>query len=147
MTTLGTRETVRDALVTLFTDNGAWQAGFGHEPTAGEADGQSPLFVITSFGTHGRNVLNTAPTTYRFQFSSYVLVGDPEDPSSWGAAEAEDKLDELDREVREIVRDNTPDGSYGIELEGPSRPSYAMMGGEVYRVEDYVILAEWDIGT
>lgn len=144
MTTYTSRETVRDALVTLFTADGTWQSVLGYEPKT--LDGLSPVLTIISAGTDYDELSGGVnPTEFRFRARSYILVEDQNAPSSWGPAQAEDKLDELEKIAREIIRDNAPTGSYGMSREeGFSSPSWIAEKSLLYRFEDVFIIAHID---
>jgi len=144
MTTFITRETVRDAFVTLFTTSAKWQLVFGYMPSESEVAGQSPFLVIRSGGTlQSMNTYNANPTTYRITFRNFVLCEDEQTE-----AQAEDKLDELDTTFRQIIRDNCGSiaGANYIRFEdAPSTTGYAFVG-KWYRTEDWTVLAHYVTG-
>ncbi len=144
MTTYTSRETVRDALQVIFDADATWQDVFGYEPKT--LGGHTPVMTITSAGTDYEELsAGVNPTDFRFRLRSYVLVEDQNDPDAWGPDEAEDKLDEIDKLTREVIRDNTPTGSYGISREdGFSSPSWIAEKGLLYRFEDVFVIAHID---
>lgn len=149
MTTLLSRKTARDALVALFTAQDLWEGGvFGYVPKDSAVKGKSPVMFITSFGTDqtmaGRN-LN--PATYTFTVWSMVLSSTPDESQTESLAE--DDLDNLDRVVRQVVRDNS--GALGSNLilgfsDGRSRTFFLPIGGEKYIVEQFQITVK-DYGS
>ena len=143
MTTFVTRKTAREAVAALFRANGTWQTVYDHEPR--DLAGESPVLTIRSGGTLTSNMFNASPTAFLFVLTNYVLVTDG---ATWGPDDAEDKLDELDREIREIVRDNTPAGCDYIELdESASVTAYVEdEGGHIYRTETFTLRAELATG-
>jgi len=148
VTTLVTRETIRDGLVTLATATGKWQAVYGYVPKDNAVRGQSPFLVILSLGTlqsmesEGKN-----PAEYSLSVMSHVLMNDK---GSWTEANAEDKLDELDKVLRQLIRDNASGSSYCDAftfLASPSQTDFVMIGGEQYRTEARVIIGHHYSGS
>lgn len=149
MTTFQTREAVRDELVSLFQTNGSWQVVYGHFPSVAETEGKTPILVIRSRGTSqvfaGEH---TNPAQYRFLISSFVLAYSEDD--SWTSANAEDKLDELDKVVRQVIRDNAGGGTYADNFlfeEGFSDVSDIVIEGLPYIVETRVLVATLSRGA
>ena len=146
MTTYVNRKTARAALKTLFVSNGNWQAVY--EATPNTFDRQTPVLVLRSGGTRQLMQYATDPATFRIEYRTYVLYEDPNAPDDYGDEECEDKLDDLDKEMREVVRDNTPSGADAIELgEGFTETGYEMVDGVVYRWEEGVILVQLAVGV
>ena len=144
MTTFQSREAVRDELGTLFTSAGNWQEVYNHFPSVDEMKGKTPILIIRSRGTDQDMAnLNTNPATYRFLLSSWVLAFS--DSDSWTSANAEDKLDELDKVLRQVIRDNAGGGSnadlYRFEA-GLSQVDDVIIEGMPYIVETRAILAD-----
>lgn len=149
MTTFVTRETARDALVTLFTADGTWQAVFGYLPADSELDGQSPSLTIRSGGTQQEMAsLHVNPTAYRFLLRSLVLSNDG---ASWTESDCEDKLDELDRQMRQVIRDNADlsTGSDYLRFDGSSSTTgYSLIGdGVLWRWEERSLFAHYAVGA
>jgi hypothetical protein len=142
MTTFSSRELVRDELVVLFVANGSWQEVYGYFPSVSEMEGKTPILIIRSRGTEQDMAgLDTNPAVYRFLLSSWVLAYSESD--SWTSANAEDKLDELDKTVRQIIRDNAGSLTNGdvIRFEaGQSQVDDMIIEGLPYIVETRAIL-------
>ena len=145
MTTFQTRELIRDDLVTLFTANGSWQSVYGYFPGTNEMKGKTPVLVIRSRGT-SQDMAGavTNPTAYRFVLSSFVLAYSENSADNWTSDDAEDKLDELDKVLRQVIRDNAGGGSYADRFEfepGYSQVDDIIIEGLPYIVESRGIIA------
>lgn len=138
MTTFSSRKAVRDSLVSFFQATDAWEAVYGYEPSG--LGGQSPVLTLRSGGTeYLEEGLLLSPTRFRFIATSYVLVADG--TGNWTADEAEDKVDELDQTMRELIRDNKPDGCDWLTIEeGFSGTSYEQIDSEIYRLEERMLI-------
>jgi hypothetical protein len=107
-TTFQDPELVRDELVALFIADGSWQQVYGYMPAGSELVGLSRFLVIRRRGTLQQSSGQwTNPVDYRFAITSFVLAYS--DIDSWTSAQAEDKLDELDQKIRQIIRTNMGD--------------------------------------
>lgn len=106
-TTFTSRELVRDELASKFVSNGSWNAVYQYHPSVEDVLNTHPFLVIRSAGTQ-QDMYNewTNKATYRFAIISYVLAYSPNPSDTWTSALAEDKLDELDKVVRQIIRNN-----------------------------------------
>lgn len=144
-TTFISRETTRDGLVALFIADGSWQKVFGYFPTENDIDGQDPFLIITSAGTEQDMAGDSYnPTKYMFFFTSFVLMDDSDVGGSWTNQNAEDKLDELDKKFRQIVRDNPNGGAFADALtfaDGQSQTDTIKLYGVLYRTEMWVLTA------
>jgi hypothetical protein len=137
MTTFLSREPIRKALLALFEAEGSWKLTFGYIPRGDEVKSNSPFLFITSAGTQqtmsGR-FLN--PATYSFNIMSAVLMASAD--GNWTESDAEDKVDELDQTVRQIIRDNTGSLGSGVVMSMEDTPSQLIpmyFGSEKHWVE------------
>lgn len=148
MTTFVTRETARDALVTLFTADGTWKVVFGYLPGDSELKGQFPAMTIRSGGTQQEMAsLNVNPTAYRFLLRTLILTNDGD---TWAESDCEDMLDETDRQLRQVIRDNAglSTGSDYLRFEGsPSTTGYSIIGGVLWRWEERGLFAHYAVGS
>lgn len=143
MTNFQSRELVRDELVTLFAATGKWAEVYGYFPAVTEVAGKSPVLIIRSRGTQQRMAGRvTNPASYRFLLSSFVLAYT--DNGTWSSADAEDKLDELDTEIRQVIRDNANLTNADVLRfdEGGSQVIDTIIEGQPYIVETRTIIAE-----
>lgn len=149
VTTFTSRELVRDELVTLFVANGSWQEVYGYAPSVDELSGKTPILVIRSRGTIQNFAnLETNPVTYRFVISSAVLAYSASD--SWNSANAEDKLDELDKVVRQVIRNNAGSLTYGVNMRfetAVSEVSDPIREGLPYILESRFVLVDLPRGA
>ena len=144
------RETVRDALVTLLQTAlvGAGlpvQAVYGYQ--VGDAGGQSPAVVVSSAGSERR--YKTMGTNWHdvFYFNVYAFVLYADSASSWTEANAEDRIDLIEKEIADTVMDNRTNANWDIiTIEGPSIVDGVEIGGEEYRRELTRIKVEKYIG-
>lgn len=155
MTTFTTRELVRDALVSLFTANatgaGQFQAIYGYFPSVNEILQASPLLIIRARGTAQEfKVQETNPTSYRILFTTMVLAYDGNASPVWTSALAEDKLDDLDRLVRQVVRDNASNANWSVITpeDGFSTVDDVIIGkGSPYLIESRAFIVRLPKGT
>lgn len=148
-TTFQSRELVRDELVTVFQANGSWQSVYGYFPSASELVGRTPALVILSAGTRQDMAGQfTNPASYQFQCISLVLADS--DSDNWTSALAEDKLDDLDRAFRQVIRDRMASLTNADLLrfdEGYSERADIDLGGKPYIRETRNIFADLHTGT
>lgn len=148
-TTFPSRELVRDELVSKFTATNAWQEVYGYHPSVNEIQDKTPFLVIRSAGTE-QNMANewTNKAIYRFAVISYVIAYRASD--NWTSAHAEDKLDDLDRLVRQVVRDNAGSMTTCDDLlldNGLSQPQDVILEGLPYIRESRFISAYLQAGS
>ena len=148
MTIFVTRETARDSLVSLFTTNASWDLVFGYQPSQNEINQRGSVLIISSGGTEQQaQALDFNRAVYRFNFMSLVLVADTDADGSWTEANCEDRLDNLDAAIRQVVRTNMGGaGGYFLRFEGGSTTGYIIIGGAEYRTEQRVIIADYPSG-
>ena len=145
-TTFLSREAVRDELAALFTADGSWFQVFQYFPAVQAMKGKTPLLIIRSRGTvQDMAGVETNPATYRFLISSWVLAFSPLSADNWTSTDAEDKLDELDQKLRQVIRNNAGGGTnadmYRFEP-GFSVVDDVIIEGLPYIVETRAILAD-----
>lgn len=143
MTTFQTRELVRDELVTLFAATNKWSEVYGYFPSVEEVAGKSPVLIIRSRGTLQQMAgVGTNPVSYRFLLSSFVLAYT--ENGTWTSANAEDKLDELDQQIRQVIRDNANLTNADVLRfdEGGSQVVDTIIEGQPYIVETRTIIAD-----
>ena len=150
-TTFITRKTARDALITLFTSNNNWQKVFGYLPTEDEIKAQSPLLIIVSNGTRQEmSGVNFNKSDYSFVCTTWVKMSDIELGGTFGHDDAEDKLDALDREFRQVIRNTVAldSGKAHINFsDGQSNTNTVEAEyGQLYRVETYMITVSYPAG-
>lgn len=136
------RESARDALATLFSDNltGAGQpiqAVYNHEP--GDFQGQSPVTTVTGGGVmreegdYGDEWQNT----FYLVVTNFVLYADPS--AGWTEADAEDALDDVEQAQANLLRSNRshPGGAWQwLAYDGRSQiVKVRQIGGETYLAE------------
>jgi hypothetical protein len=92
--------------------------------------------------------LNTNPTSYQFLCVSFVLADS--DSDNWTAALASDKVDELDKVFRQVVRNNTASLTTCNLLnfgDGFSVRRDVNFGGSPYITEERTLIAELRSGA
>ncbi len=150
MTTFTSRETIRDAVYTLFSSYApaTFKAVYNNWPNVGQAKGQSPVLMITSSGT-GQEMagLNTNPTVFRINLTVLVKATDPAD-ASFTRATAMDKIDTLDALVRQVIRDNASNANWdNITFDsGLTQVDNIIFEGLPYMVETRPILIRLNRG-
>lgn len=149
VTTFTSRELVRDELAALFVANGSWQNVYHQGASLNSFSGKSPILIIRSRGTAQEFAnLENNPTSYRFLLSSWVLAYRASD--SWDNTEAEDKLDELDKVVRQVIRNNAGSMTTANILyfeEGMSQVDDVIIEGLGYIVETRAVIAHLSRGA
>ncbi len=150
-TTFVSRKTIRDGLVTLFIADGNWQKVFGYFPTEDDIGGQEPFLVITSAGTEQEmESIDQNPSEYLFAFTSMVLMDDSDVGGSATNQTTEDKLDELDQKLRQIIRNNAGGAGIVDQLNfagGASQTDIIVLYDVLYRTEMRVIKAVHESGS
>jgi len=138
------RETVRDALTTLLdtaltgVGNPA-QAVYGYQ--IGDFQGQSPVVVVSSAGSE-RLKFQLSGQRSLLYFNVYVFVL-YSDQDTWGEDDAEDRMDLIEKEIADVLRDNRNTSNWtDIQLEGRSTLDAIAIGGTEYRREVMEIRAE-----
>lgn len=102
------RETCRDALAALLeaelvTNLGIVQAVYGYK--VGDPQGQSPIVAVLSVGSDRQGVsFGENSAAFFFEIQIWVLYSDPD--ASWTEADAEDRLDLIEKEIGEVIEDN-----------------------------------------
>lgn len=138
MTTFVTRETVRKALVAVFTATGKWDLVYGYQPSS--FNDRASILTIRSGGTRWKmEGLHVNPSAYTMMLKSYLIL---DDSASWEADDCEDRIDELDRVVRQTLRDNagTIGGADFLTVpEGESVTGFAIVSGTEYRTEEWEV--------
>lgn len=144
-TTFKTRELVRDELVALFVANGSWQDVYGYKAANTEISGRSPVLTLVATGTRQRfENLDTNPASYRFEIINYVMSSSDSDASVTTSV-AEDELDNLDKVIRQIIRNNAGSLTNASNLyfdDNYSNVERGAIGNTPYIRETYVIFAD-----
>lgn len=144
------RETARDGLTTILTTalvgtGKPAQAVYGY--AIGDLGGQSPVVRIMSAGTDRSEATYDTDfyTTFFFTVECWVLK--VETSSSWTEADAEDRLDLLEKTIADTLTANYANGSAWDRISFDGRSNVvdgSLLGGENYTVEIIPIRAEKD---
>lgn len=144
MTNFQSRKTIRDAIAALYTPYKSDDASqplyevYNHRPSPTEVIGFSPLLYVTSAGTERRfKNLNTNPSKHHFLISVMVMEYDRDASPQWFSEDAEDKLDDLEELVSQVVRDNVQTVDWAVMefVEGLSSVESRLIEGQLYIVE------------
>jgi hypothetical protein len=143
MTTYQDRRLIRNELVTLFGATGAWVNVYGYYPAADVIVNTSPILLVADGGTRQTQAgMHTNPTAHRFVLTTFVLAYD--EASDWTSEDAMNKLADLDRVVRQTIRDNVQlTNADNIELDGgfSQIDSVVLSGGVPYLTESRTVTA------
>ena len=143
------RETVRDALATLLTTD---LTGAGNSAQAvynykvGDFAGQSPVVIVTSEGSERKDIVFSSPERYSIFYLSvmvFVLYADPD--VSWTEADAEDRLDLIEKDISETLQTNYGHSSgtwHRIFIEGRTQVLEVTIAGDQYLVEIFPVRVE-----
>lgn len=129
------RETVRDALVTLFgslVDDGIVQEVVGHRVS--DPQGKTPIVAVLSDGTE-RIVFTFQGSrpVFHLVVQSLVLA---EEATGYTAANAEDKLDLVEKSITDLVDANRRTTSWeDIRQEDRGQVLDVTIGGHAYLLE------------
>ena len=125
-----TRQTIREALDTIFTAEGSFTGGvLGYAPV--ETQGMDKILSIYSDRTHHIQASQHLQTNF-YVFLLDVLV------KRTGGETAEDTLDTLHEVVRSVVKANQSNANWDyLSLEEPSEAYFAEISGVSYRVESH----------
>lgn len=144
------REIVRDALVTLFTSgltggSNPAQAVYGH--AASDFQGQSPVVLVKGQGVDRQEATYDTDVSSAFLLvvENWVLKADP--ASGWTEADAEDRLDLLEKAEADIYIANYshPSGTWDrIFYAGPTQIIETSNAGKPWLVEIVPLRIEKD---
>lgn len=103
-TTFTSRQTIRERLATLITSTGEFAAVYDYVPAVKTISGMTPFCIVLSTGSNQQmSGINTNPVDFSFSVSVYVKRYED---ANYTSQDARDKLDDLDRVIRQVVRDN-----------------------------------------
>jgi hypothetical protein len=138
------RETVRDAFVALLStelvgDGKPVQAVFGYQ--TGSFGTKTPVVVVSSAGSEREKfALKAQRSLLYFNVFVFVLYSDQ---GTWGEDDAEDRIDLIEKEIADLVRDNRKTANWtDLQLEGRSNLDSMPIGGEEYRREVVTVRME-----
>lgn len=134
------RETGRDALVSLLTTalvgtGKPAQAIYGY--LVGDFKSQSPVVVVASDGTEEdqRAVTSRKENEFFYTIHTFTIFAQKGN-SSWTEAHVEDRLDLLEKTIRETIADNRSTANWAfIEIDGRTTVDNVLVAGEEYRHE------------
>lgn len=144
------RETVRDALATLLTSalTGAGKPGqavYGYK--VGDFQGQSPVTLVMSAGSQRSELTYSTEFDNMFYLviENWVLYADT--AGSWTEANAEDRLDLLEKSIADVFAANYSHSSGTwdrISFDGRSQIIEVVQAGKAYLVEIIPVRVEKD---
>lgn len=144
------RETARDGLTTILTtalvgSGKPAQAVYGY--MVGDFGGQSPVVRVMSAGSERSEVTYDTDyyTAFFFTVECWVLKVDP--ASSWTEADAEDRLDLLEKTIADTLAANYSNGAAWDRVMPDGRSTVidgSLLGGDDYLVEVIPVRAEKD---
>ncbi len=141
MSTTVDRETIRDAFALLLTNNITdLQAVYGY--VVSDFDGMTPVATVLSSGSIRPPFTSEGPITGIFLSANlWVIYASSDD--SWTEADAEDKLDDLERQFGNVVSSNrqTSDWNF-LTYDGRSVVRVVPVGGVPYLHEAIPIRVE-----
>ncbi len=134
------RETGRDALVSLLTTalvgtGKPAQAIYGY--LVGDFDSQSPVVIVASDSTEEdqRTTSTRKENNFYFNIHTFTVFAQKND-SNWTEAHVEDRLDLLEKTIRETIADNRSTVNWSfIEIDGRTTVDNVLVAGEEYRHE------------
>ena len=143
------RETARDALTTLLETalvGTGLPAQAVYNYRIGDFQGQSPVVTVSSDGSdRTRESLSDSDLSNIFFYAihSFVLYADPD--SSWTEANAEDRLDLIEKTIADVIADNQDTANWDfLAFHSRSNRNDVDVGGDEYirelmtvRVEKY----------
>ena len=130
------RETVRDAFVTLLSaalvgSGKPCKAVYGY--LANRID-TSPVVCVSSAGAMRQRIAKSS-WAYEFLFNVEILVK-WKDSSNWAADDAEDKIDEIETDIANVLESNQSTTNWAtIDYDGRSATDITNIGGVDYRRE------------
>lgn len=144
--TAHSRKTVRDAFVALLAAKLVGtglpaQAVYGYLPS--NTQGQWPILVVRSAGSRRRPGMRSHADFHdEFRLEVLILVHDADTSINWTDANVEDKLDQLEAALAEVVADNriTNDWFFLDFEDSFSRVFMLALGGEAYVAEQINVI-------
>lgn len=141
------RETSRDALATLLEDELVTNLGIVaavYNRKVDDPQGQSPIVCVLSAGTARIPLtFQGSKAEHLFEVQTWVLYADPDATPAWTEADAEDRLDLIEKEIAEIVDDYGANQTNWIAMDYEGRSVIAdivTLGGVSYVVEKIPIV-------
>ncbi|MCL4867755.1 MAG: hypothetical protein KJ063_02205 [Anaerolineae bacterium] len=136
---LTNRKDVRLEVSALFEGITAIAVNLPYPPLS--LDGVSPLVYLHDDGV-APEMLAAASNQFDFYFVLTLCIN----RQAYGEAAAEDALDEVWTAVMQAIRDNVTGVTYtALEVEGRTRPFFALVDGVHYRFEELSLMARGNI--
>lgn len=143
---MNNRETTRDALTALLTTalvgtGLPCQAVYGYQVS--DFHGKTPVVVVSSAGSaHERMTHQGNRSTFYFNIYSFVLYSDAD--TGWTEADAEDRLDLIEKTIAETLETYRRYDGYwqGIDYSDRSQSDSVAIGGDDYRREIISVVVE-----
>jgi hypothetical protein len=132
----------------LFTTNGSWQTVFDYFPGVDAIKGYTPVLIVDDNGvaTDFANLF-TNPVEYRLTVQSWVIAYIE---GEWTVNQATAKRRELNKVIRQIIRDNAGGTTYTDSLrfeDGFSERSSVIFEGLPYLIERFGVIARLNSGS
>ena len=143
------RETARDELASLLAAalvGGGNPAVAVYEYQPSDLEGKSPVVLVLSSGSERmRRGMGTQKyrTFHRFEIIS--LVADASGDEGWTDQMVEDTLDLIEKTVADVIADNRAHSGFWEDIRHESGPSTifpTIIGGDAYKMETMVAIAE-----
>lgn len=148
MTTFQDVDLVTTEVAALFTANGSWQAVYDYFPGVDAIKGYTPVLIVDDNGTSTRfESLHVNPVEYRLTVQSWVIAYIE---GEWTVNQATAKRRELNKVIRQIIRDNAGGTTYTNTLQfesGFSERSSIIFEGIPYFIERFNVIARLNSGS
>jgi hypothetical protein len=139
------REVVRDKLAALLTPvmvgvGKPVQALFNYRP--GDFGKQSPVMMVSGEKVARAYVTLSNAYDTAFSLAVHVFIAYADKKSGWTEAQAEDRLDVIEKMMADVVMDNRNLAGFWdlLGFAGQSEEDDVVIGGEDYRRAKYVII-------
>lgn len=147
-TTFQDIDLILDEIAALFVANGGWEKVYDYYPGVDAIKGKFPVMIIQDAGTNQQMAGQfTNPVSIRILLSTWVLAYS--EPDNWTTQNAIDKRRELNKTLRQIIRDNVGSltNANNVEFDGFSETESVIMEGIPYYVETFAIIAHVHSGA
>ena len=143
------RELIRDKLAELLEDDLVTAEEIVEAVYNRKVDnpqGQSPIVCVLSAGS-GRppNTFGTHGAEFHFEVQIWVLYADPDATPAWTEADAEDRLDLIEKQVAGVIENNAAVAGFWDDIDYDGRSTVAdvaVRGGAAYVLERIPVLVE-----
>lgn len=150
MSTTLDRKTAREHLAALLRAALTGEGGLAeavYEYQVSDFGGVFPVVTVSSGGTLRKAVKLRGNRQPRYRLNVHVFILYADEGSSWMEKDAEDRMDDIEREISDVIDANqrVPGVWEHIEQEAMTAPDSVVIGGLEYRREVFSFLVGLEV--